>query len=381
MATRRNNCPRAIVGALTGKDVCDVIVFCFSNLALGGLSQMVEELRDVVISHGLLTGRCVSDGCEVAVPVQPPVVAAPVPIEWNLKPRLDVQARLNRVNDRGQFRFEFDGTAVSAVAVDASRADRMNRHFTNKSMRISVGGQSYRAKTSQAHGSHSIDVVVPGRGADLFHALALLRRSHPRGIPPSGIVITAKFSDHGAEMDVRKVAKRAMSEAKDKTLYDPWSPAWNEGTGLVVGAVTVSRLFHGNPKGRFELAQGMGIKLPESDDRGDIVKELGVVWVSRIAVDAPYRHCGIGTLLLDQLRTSIGATLPWLPRVIEVMQSVPSASAAETGGSKFFTDAGYRYERATYTPPTRMIDATGRPESKLTPLRTLYYWAPVEPPA
>lgn len=337
----------------------------------------MEELRDVVISHGLLTGMYGDSGTAVALPVQPSVVAAPVPIEWDLARERNVEARLNRASDRKQFRFERDvDGGVAAVAITTSGADREHRFFKRRPVRVCLGGQTYRTKT--AKGGRSIEVTIPGRGADLFHAMALLRRSHPRGLPSSGVIITAKFTNPTVQLRVREAAKKRLNAAADKTRFDPWSPAWDEPAGLVVGALCVSRLFHGNPKGRVELAHGIRAGLPEGIGQGDAVKELAVVWVSRIAVDAPYRGSGVGTALLDLLRTSIGATLPWQPRAIEVMQSVPSADA--TKASKFFTDAQYEYVLSTPTARTRLIDATGRPQTEFTSLRSLYYWAKIEPP-
>jgi GNAT superfamily N-acetyltransferase len=191
-------------------------------------------------------------------------------------------------------------------------------------------------------------------------------------LPASGIVVTARFTDPAAQTDVLESARSGGQ--------DLWSPAWKEGAGSVVGAITISRLFHGQPKGRSALEHEVGLYLPEDTPRDMAVKELGVVWVSRVAVDAPYRDRGIGEELLRILRASIGATLPWQPRLIEVMQSVTPAKLRESDNG-FFTMAGYhRYEHATYTAPARMIGEDGLPRTDLTPLRTLYFWSRIEPP-
>lgn len=310
----------------------------------------MAELCDVAISRGLLTGRF-GDGTDVAVPVQPAVVAA---------------ANLTTATGREAFRFEIDGGSVAGVRRDQNANDVMHRFFKNQPARVCLGGQVYTAST---RGRHKLQITLPGRGADLFQASALLQRSHPRGAPRSGIVITARFVNEAAQERVRQSNNPSQRE-------DPWSPAWTEGTGLVVGALTISRLFHGNPRGRAAVAAQLGIPLPAT--RSDAVTDLGLVWVSRIAVDAPYRGQEIGTELLRVLRTSIGATLPWEARKIEVLQSVPRAEA--TAGSRFFTAAGYRWhESTTYTAPARMINQLGVPEVDLTPLRTLYYWADIDP--
>jgi hypothetical protein len=316
------------------------------------------ELEEVMISRGLLTGKRPS-GKDVAVPIQPAVLSA---------------ARLTKAKDRKDFRFEIDRNGgVSAVRLDESGGDRAHDFFPNRPARICLGGQKYSAQTRDGC---KLTVAIPPHGRDLFHASAILRRSHPRGMPASGIVVTARFTDLADQSEVRESARG--------TGKDLWSPAWDEGAGSVVGALTISRLFHGEPKGRSVLQQKLGLNLPEGASRYEAVTRLGVVWVSRIAVDAPYRDRGIGKELLRVLRTSIGATFPWYPRLIEVMQSVPSEKAtparlSETDRS-FFSHAGYhRYEKATYTAPARMVGDDGLPADDLTALRTLYYWAEIDP--
>jgi len=311
----------------------------------------MEELHSVAISaDGVLTAKRADDSV-VAIEIQRGVVAG---------------ARVKRSRDREKFRFEIDDNGgLSAIERDGSGSDRIHPFFGGRPARICLAGQTYTGSTDSGH---KLEVAFPGQATDLSHASKLLRRTHPRGLPASGIVLTARFADRSAQNEVRMRASNGGQ--------DPWSPAWEEDAGSVVGAITISRLFHGNPAGRSDLARAVDVELPTT--RNDAVDKLGVVWVSRIAVDAPYRGQAIGTELLRLLRTSIGATLPWHPRLIEVMQSVPLDKLMTSDGN-FFTKAGYhRYAHPTYTAPAHMIGQNGQRQVHRTPLRSLYYWARIE---
>ncbi|WP_373235260.1 hypothetical protein, partial [Mycobacterium marinum] len=240
-----------------------------------------------------------ADGTTVTVPVQPSVMNA---------------AGLNTAAGRARFRFEINerDEAVSAVRLDEFGQDQAHSFYKTRPARIAVGGQSCTARTRDGH---KLEIAIPAYGKDLFQAQALLRRSHPRGAPFAGIVVTARFANTAEQENVRCASAKRMPQA------DPWSPAWGEAGGSIVGAITVSRLFHGAPNGRKAIAEALGIELPTGEDaRKKTVEQLGLVWVSRVAVDAPYRHSEIGTQLLRTLRTSIGATLPWEPGRVEVLQ-------------------------------------------------------------
>jgi hypothetical protein len=167
----------------------------------------MADLQDVEISRGLLVAKR-SNGNPVALPVQPAILAA---------------AGLTRVKNHEGFRFEIDNNGgVSAVRVDESGRDIMHKFFTNRPARIYLGGKTYTGRT---RGGHRLQVAIPGRGADLFQSLALLRRSHPRGAPPAGIAVTARFADESAQNKVRRDSGRLRKRE------DPWSPAWTEGLG------------------------------------------------------------------------------------------------------------------------------------------------------
>jgi GNAT superfamily N-acetyltransferase len=206
----------------------------------------------------------------------------------------------------------------------------------------------------------------------LIEARELLERSHPHGAPMTGVFIVCSIADPDAQEE------RLSQRPQDRD--DPWSSAWRGGPGAIVGCVVLSRLFHGYPKSlREDIASVDGTELTGS--RKQAVNSLGLVWLSRVAVDAPYRSCRIGTALVAEARRVAADTLPWPARYLEVIRTVTEAQANrrhQANYEDFFTRAGYHLaQEDRRASPMRGFNRDGTRMTDIQRCKRFYYWAPV----
>jgi GNAT superfamily N-acetyltransferase len=206
----------------------------------------------------------------------------------------------------------------------------------------------------------------------LIEARELLARSHPHGAPSTGVFIVCSMSDPEAQ---RRLLSRPLDDRND-----PWSSAWGGRLGSVVGCVVLSRLFHGNPGFRREIAAVEGTNI-DGRPRDQIVDLLGLIWLSRVAVDAPYRSCGIGRALVAEARRVAADRLPWSARYVEVIRTVTAKQAKrrhEKGYEDFFTQAGYNLAEAERgCAPMRDFNRDGTRMTYVQSCKRIYYWARV----
>ncbi len=134
--------------------------------------------------------------------------------------------------------------------------------------------------------------------SDRYRAYNIIMRSHYMSTPLRGLILAIKF----LEPEIQKsIINSPITDRKDK-----WSPAWNEEVGSMVGCLVLDQLTYSNPKGRRNIAEDMKCNdLLEGpwykQKRNVVIDRLNVAWVSRIAIDAPYRNLGLGTILADQV--------------------------------------------------------------------------------
>lgn len=206
--------------------------------------------------------------------------------------------------------------------------------------------------------------------AALIEARELLERSHPRRSPSNGVYLLCGVEDTSWQQQILNQGRI------DPLRPDPWSTAWNQDASHVVGCVALSRLFHGQPRGRAEVAANAGVELSAMPSRRAVVDSLGLVWMSRIAVDAPYRGLDIGTAMATEVRRIARRRLPWKSDRVEVIRTVPAADVdAIRRKGDFFTRAGYRLaDVAMPCAATRTLTSNGgwAPAPEL--YRQLYYW-------
>ena len=288
----------------------------------------------------------------------------------------------------------------------------------------------------------TFEFVKPG--AQLIMARSLLVRSHPLGTPSRGVLLAARYADPREGCDAYATSNR-------EGRPDPWSDAWRyvPRGGEIVGVVVIDRLLHGDPRGRDRLAEELGEQLPERHAvmarparaerqlrlalrewagdthidsnglesfmtqvgldtevldgeperrRSDVVDTLGVMWLSRIAVDAPYRgrrSGGVGQALVAEARSAV-RRLPWDARAVEVIRTidydtkeeraradhlVKSAKDRDSSAQDFLTSAGYALTpQPLRSSPIRPLDDTGNCTTNRRTTKKLYYYALTEEP-
>lgn len=177
---------------------------------------------------------------------------------------------------------------------------------------------------------------------DRAAAQSIVARAHYLNPRPGGHMLIARIRD-------AKTRKR-MREAHWAGLQPPL-PASDAceafgGVGDVVGALIVERLFHGNPKGRSEIYQQVQQKPPKTPPPGKthgflhkVVYGLGLYWISRVAVDAPYQRTGIGEILCDAAREVVADRMPEAGRFVELIRRmrVSEFDRIVAGGPDFLT--------------------------------------------
>jgi GNAT superfamily N-acetyltransferase len=148
-------------------------------------------------------------------------------------------------------------------------------------------------------------------------------------------------------------------------------PNWTSGDICLVGAAVLKNgITHGNPKGRRDLAAKHFPELKLNRmDRGEIVSEMALARISRVAVEPELHGLGIGRALAMECRKKASQLVPG-SQYIEVMTSQRLKDAKrlltkEAAKSDFLQAAGFRLA-PFFTKIQKPL--LGRD-------RRLYYWA------
>jgi GNAT superfamily N-acetyltransferase len=214
---------------------------------------------------------------------------------------------------------------------------------------------------------------LAAKGPELVEAKELLRRSHPLGPPRAGMVLTCKYTH----------AEEQRSVLQGSSGVDPTSAAWDKDPGGIVGCLVIGVLYHGNPTGRLHLIRDYGMTEEYYyAPRDQVVRRLGIAWISRVAVDAPYHGHAIGTALVAEARTIVAPQhFPTQPRFLEVIRSVRADKAhslvVNQEASDFITRGGFN-RAPELLPSRRLPKANGGTEGDLWEanwMRKLYYYA------
>jgi hypothetical protein len=157
-------------------------------------------------------------------------------------------------------------------------------------------------------------------------ARALVARIHylaPRG---TGLILIARVQASRAASAARAKWWRKQSPETRARMGGSVDRATG-GLGDVVGAVHLERLMHGHPAGRRAIYEREGMippKVPEPGKgegfRRKVVDDLGLYWISRVAVDGPFQHHGIGAALCDAAREVAAKYMPHPGRYVELIR-------------------------------------------------------------
>jgi GNAT superfamily N-acetyltransferase len=234
----------------------------------------------------------------------------------------------------------------------------------------------------RGHGRIMFEVWEVNGDVDRIKAIQLISRSHYLSAPVSGLILGCRFVNADEQQQV-------LSQAKVSERPDPWSEAWYEKSGGMVACAMIGTLYHGNPRGRKHIAEEEKIaNLTKGQwhkkNRKEIISQLGVLWASRFAVDAPYRGLGLGSLLAARLvNVCLKHHVPQA-RYIEVVTTLPTDKAKallkeESKERDFLVSAGYT-RVPELLPSRRQLRAD--PETgervEFVSAKKLYYYKKVE---
>jgi GNAT superfamily N-acetyltransferase len=248
----------------------------------------------------------------------------------------------------------------------------------------------YEVTASVGSDSNSLRIWQVTSDLDRARAMQIILRSHYLIPPTRGLILGCRFIDAANQERVRQAAL-------DSNHHDRWSAAWQEEPGEMIACAVLDTMYHGNPKGRLEIAQGLLRELPrqsarygrveelldgdwQEKDRSEVLKTLRVAYASRFAVDAPYRGMGIGTLLAQCL-LDVGA-LYRSPQAefVEVITTLPSQTADALlsqgdGEHDFLRRAGYKLVEES-RPSRPLLQPEPSSGDKIIPVtaRKLYYY-------
>jgi hypothetical protein len=179
-------------------------------------------------------------------------------------------------------------------------------------------------------GSPSIRIEMAITCADREVAGAIVKRGHYLGASRRGAMLLARidsnqFVHHHWEEWWGALGPRARSQLGGRlaSIVDR-----NDG---IVGALQIERFWHGDPDGRFEIRKRAGLRpmTPKARSRPGhrrrVVEQLGLYWISRVAVEAPFRSFGIGSILCDAAREVIANRMVPPGKHVELIRQMPIA--------------------------------------------------------
>jgi GNAT superfamily N-acetyltransferase len=235
-------------------------------------------------------------------------------------------------------------------------------------------------------GSINLRLKAVERDAEQVCASHIILRTHYLEPPLRGIILGCYFDDKKQQEAIRKRARRVLP------IREPWSEAWIEPPGRMIACAVLSTLWHGNPRGRIDIAKSEGkedLLISRQQDEGQrrrIVEGLGLAWAARFAVDAPYRGLGLGTVLARRvLEVAANHRVP-PARYVEVMTTHPIAEARELLEEKkgFLNKAGYsRFAEVLRSKPMLLGDSSAEQQGQKTHsvgAKKLYYYRRTDGP-
>jgi GNAT superfamily N-acetyltransferase len=186
-------------------------------------------------------------------------------------------------------------------------------------------------------------ITAATEDADRLAAVRIVTRAHYLKARSRGLILLARIEDpHRARAIRAKWWSKLPLETRRR--YGTLEEATN-GTGQIVGALHLERLVHGHPLGRIAIYEQDQRRPPDKRStrhpgfRWRVVRQLGLYWVSRIAVDEPFQGLGIGSALCDAAREVAAAWMLEPGRYVELIRRLPITrfEAIAAGKSDFLT--------------------------------------------
>jgi len=221
-------------------------------------------------------------------------------------------------------------------------------------------------------GSVDLELWLVKEEIDKIRASEIILRSHYLSVPSRGLILGCRFLN--LEQQKQLLYYSSQTDKKDK-----WSPAWRDVSGSMIACAVLDTLFHGIPKGRHKLVENEGIKIDWNASRREIVEQIKIGWVSRVAVEAPYRNFGFGSLLTKYLRTVAKKYRVPSANYLEVITTLNTEKAKEklnNTSRDFLKEAGYTRINELYN-SSRTLQSNYKGEKMLVPAKKLYYYSKV----
>lgn len=167
--------------------------------------------------------------------------------------------------------------------------------------------------------------------ADRDQCLRLLRSVHYLEEPRRGIFLACRFSNSDQQ-------RNSLQRAPERTRRRKWAVP-----GAIIACAVVDTLMHGQPKGRAAIAHKLGYpRALQRWSRSEVVANLRVAWLSRVAVAPPFQRLGIGVQLALKARQMTRRMR--IPRAdfLEVIRSFPAKHNKQKAYvGDFLTGAGF----------------------------------------
>jgi hypothetical protein len=181
-------------------------------------------------------------------------------------------------------------------------------------------------------------------------AKIIAARGHYLSVSHRGLILIARIDNTNYVHRTRAAWWRGLSPQARKQLGGAMRRL-SDGVGNIVGALHIDRLLHGDPAGRNDVRKRQG-KRPNSPAarrslgyRSRTVRQLGLYWVSRVTVDAPFQRIGIGSILCDAAREVVFQRTLESGRYIELIRhmSIDEFNAVRSGKSDFLTGCSEKF--------------------------------------
>jgi hypothetical protein len=236
-----------------------------------------------------------------------------------------IQLPFGAINKVGNLRFDLDGPDSEIRRLVVSRPPNGD-HVILYPIPTFV-----RELSTAGFGRFKVNVFVITAHHERSQALQVIERCHYLEPPLRGMIVACKFVDQNTQREIRK-------KARATDFIDPWSEAWHDKPGGIVGCAVLDTLYHGNPLGRREIPEisktdlrsllrsaGADELIWSQISRVKLLERFRISWASRFAVDAPYRGLGLSTLAwilfyrFDPTRSSF----PWRQEALPASPKTP----------------------------------------------------------